>query len=67
MTVNDVGKPDPEGFYVIIIDKDLGANVVKMFMEKVVIEDYGDKLIIRTRSRRIAKRILLMSTKLQRL
>ena len=50
-----VSRKDPQGYYVIPAKKD-ALKFLKMENE-VLIEDIGDSIIIRVKSRRIAERI----------
>ncbi|RLE53444.1 MAG: hypothetical protein DRJ30_06860 [Candidatus Methanomethylicota archaeon] len=57
-----LGKPDPEGYYLIIAGRE-----AKSFIEKykgILIEEHGGEIIIKTKSRSIGKRILKELSKL---
>lgn len=50
-----IRKRDPDGFFVVYLKKDVRGELEKY---NVLIEDYGDCLIVKTRSRRIALSII---------
>ncbi|HIQ23608.1 MAG TPA: hypothetical protein EYH50_00995 [Pyrodictium delaneyi] len=62
-------RPDPTGYYVIVLRRDDGrANIVDAILEKyrgkVVEETLGDIIVIRTKSRRIARDIARLALEL---
>ena len=58
MNTKKIGKRDPQGYYVIMANKQ-ALELVKN-LPNVLVEDLGKGLMIRTRSRSTAKRILHM-------
>ena len=51
-----LSRKDPQGYYVIVAEVS-ARDLVKEWEKDVRIEEVGDRLIIRTRSRRIAERL----------
>jgi len=49
----NLGKPDPNGYYVLVFHKDVLDKI--KFVNGVLIEEYGDTVIVRLKSRAIAK------------
>ncbi len=52
----DLGKPDPCGYYVLVFHKDVLDKIKGI--NGVFIEEYGDTVIVRFKSRAIAKKLL---------
>ena len=52
----DLGKPDPSGYYVLVFHKDILDKIKSI--NGVFIEEYGDTVIVRLKSRAIAKMLL---------
>jgi len=53
---NMLGKRDPEGYYVLAFEKDVLNKLNKL--SGVEVEESGDILIVRTKSRKLAKELL---------
>ncbi len=54
-------KPDPQGYYVIIITVDELTKIPEDLKKKCIVEEISAKeFIIKTRSRAIAKRLLVL-------
>ena len=51
-----LSRKDPQGYYVIVAEAS-ARDLVKEWEKDVRIEEVGDRLIIRTRSRRVAERL----------
>ena len=52
----DIGKPDPNGYYVLVFRKDLLDKMDEL--AEILIEEYGDIVILRLKSRALAKKLL---------
>ncbi len=57
----ELGPKDPQGYYVVQVPSCL-REVVEKF-DGVLIEQLGDQLLVRTKSRRIALKILKLAKK----
>jgi len=55
-TLEFIRKKDPHGFYIIYVKREVEKELEKY--NNILIENYGDCLIIKTRSRRIALSII---------
>jgi len=54
-------KPDPQGYYVITIDSEELAKIPRNLIESCIVEEISAKeLVIKTRSRAIAKKLLIL-------
>lgn len=51
-----LGKTDPEGYYIIIARKE-AKNIISKY-ENIIIENHGEEIIIKTKSRSTGKHIL---------
>ncbi len=51
-----ISKKDPAGFYVIVADRN-ALPIVEKYAKDVQVEEYGDSLVIRTKSRRVAEEL----------
>lgn len=51
-----LGKPDPEGYYIIIAKKE-AKNIINKYGD-IIIESHGEEIIIKTKSRSTGKHIL---------
>jgi hypothetical protein len=49
-----IGPPTPNGYYIIILDARIKDHVLRKYGGKIIIEEYGDTIIVKTRSRSIA-------------
>lgn len=58
MATRDVGRPSPNGNFVLILDKSVRDKILRLYGGRVYLEDYGDNLIVKTKSRRIAIEIV---------
>ncbi len=57
--MSDIGPPDPEGYYVLVFKSDIREEIVKLSNSKgFIIEEQGDIIIVRVKSRSAAKKIL---------
>lgn len=52
-----LGKPDPEGYYIIIAKKE-AKNIIINKYKGIIIENHGKEIIIKTKSRSTGKQIL---------
>lgn len=55
---SDFFKRSPSGEYVIIISKKYKDIVLDKFQNKISIDEYGDDIIVKTKSRAILKDII---------
>ncbi len=53
----DLGKPDPNGYYVLIFDRNVLDEIKNI--NGIFIEEYGNTVIVRLKSRALAKRLLI--------
>ena len=58
MSSKDLGRPSPNGNFVLILDKSVRDKLLRLYGGRVSLEDYGDNLIVKTKSRRIAIEIV---------
>jgi len=55
----DIGPPDPQGYYVLVFKNDIKEDIVKLCYSKgIIIEEQGDIIIVRVKSRSFAKKLL---------
>ncbi len=55
----DIGPPDPQGYYVLLFKSDVKEYIGKLsYGREVIVEEQGDILIVRVKSRSLAKRLL---------
>ena len=55
---NRVGPPSPNGNFVLILDKSVRDRLLRLYGGRITIEDYGETVIVKTKSRRIAIEII---------
>lgn len=53
----DLGKPDPNGYYVLIFNRNVLDEIKNI--NGIFIEEYGNTVIVRLKSRALAKRLLI--------
>ncbi len=53
----DLGKPDPNGYYVLIFNRKVLDEIKSI--NGILVEEYGDIIIVRLKSRALAKRLLV--------
>ncbi len=53
-----VGQRDPSGYYVVFLRKCIKDSVLRDYGSRVVLEDYGDLLIVKSRSRSVIRNIV---------
>jgi len=53
-------KKSPDGEYIIIVPREFKDLIIQRFQNKVFIDEYGDSVIIKTKSRAILKNIIRM-------
>lgn len=58
MSSKYVGRPSPDNNFVLILDKSVRDKLLRLYGGRVLLEDYGDNLIVKTKSRRIAIEIV---------
>ena len=56
--MDNIGPPDPQGYYVLVLRADAKENVVKLSCKGIIIEEQGDIIIVRVKSRSLAKKLL---------
>ena len=60
MKRDGIGPPDPQGYYVVIVPSDKRRRIEKILekhQENILVEKTSNEIIIRTKSRRIARLI----------
>ncbi len=55
---NKIGPPTPNGYYIIILDAKIKDHVLRRYGGKIIIEEYGDTVIVKTKSRSIANELM---------
>jgi len=55
----DIGPPDPQGYYVLVFKNDVEEYLTKLCYNKgIIVEEEGDVIIVRVKSRSFAKKLL---------
>ncbi|RLG84471.1 MAG: hypothetical protein DRO40_01040 [Thermoprotei archaeon] len=53
-----LGPPSPNGSFVLILDKSIRDRLLRLYGGRIIVEDYGETVIVKTKSRRIAIEII---------
>jgi len=54
--LHDLGKTDPHGYYVLLFKNTVRDKIKQL--EGVEVEEYGDLVVVRVKSRNVAKKLL---------
>ena len=65
---NILSRRDPQGYYIIPVSKSALRDVLSGFgAGNIIVDDYGDSVFIKTKSRRVAKKIIARALRLNAL
>lgn len=68
MIADILKRTDPRGYYVVLLSKTKSQErsidvILKAHKDRVIVEDLGDVIAVRTRSRRVARKIASLALK----
>ena len=58
MSIRDYMRKAPSGEYIVVVPIKFREEILRRFGDKVSLEEYGNELIVKTRSRAILKELV---------